>query len=60
MTKRDFELIANVLLEARRTVLGASQATYGVSVVLNEFLKVLPSTNANFDPDRFLRAALGK
>lgn len=71
MTQKDLELIADVLLEARRdidtvevpegqqTARGGFRAgaTATHTRIVMDFTKRLHSTNPRFDIDRFLRAA---
>lgn len=57
MTKKDFELIASVMLHCRpaQDSMGDLQNPVWEKAVL-EFAHRLPPTNANFQKGRFLRA----
>lgn len=53
MTRKDFELIAGVLREARPMTMDDGLFDY----LAHAFVEALTSTNPDFNRDRFLRAA---
>jgi hypothetical protein len=53
MTKKDFELIAAVLRDAR---LELSNYPHVIDWIAKDFARELRGTNANFNKERFLRA----
>ena len=63
MTRKDFELIAEVLAE-RREAMGAegyvSDSTLEHQIITEAFAGKLAETNPLFDRDRFINAAEGK
>ena len=62
MTKKDYQLIAKALLEARRIAEATVEGTalYGVVLVQSELIRSLHGDNVNFDSDKFVRAASGE
>ena len=57
MTRKDFELIASILAASKPDSDGNSyDEKKQWELTVNEFADCLPSSNANFDRERFLKA----
>jgi hypothetical protein len=56
MTRKDFELIADVLRDVRESYADNNVSTQHVDTVAKCFAIRLQGTNPRFDQDRFMRA----
>jgi len=56
MTRKDFELIARIIAEARRDYPSDQTAQTILNRLSEDFASQLATTNEAFQPERFLRA----
>ena len=64
MRKKDYQLIAECLLEARRGVFGSpafvATVLLGIDSVQSELVRALRANNVHFESERFAQAAAGE
>lgn len=56
MTRKDFQLIADAIREARTNAKGDPYMLHGVDLASHALTNALASSNARFDANRFLAA----
>lgn len=59
MTRKDFQLVADVIARLSADFNNGGEDTVSLSLVAEEMADALATTNPNFDRERFLKACKG-